>query len=70
MNEIKSGDCVVLKSGGPLMTVKNVKDTSNDGAGAVCIWFDDHSQPQQKVFSIVTLKRNSFLAGAGISREL
>jgi len=55
MNEIKTGDCVVLKSGGPLMTVTNL---INDGADAACVWFvdDDHAKPKHESFSIVTLK--------------
>lgn len=57
MSEIKKGDQVMLKSGGPLMTVQDVGDYTNMGVedGALCVWFD-RSQPQEKVFSIATLE--------------
>ena len=36
MDEIKKGDIVKLKSGGPVMTVEDIKD----GKYATCVWFD------------------------------
>jgi uncharacterized protein YodC (DUF2158 family) len=42
MTVIKSGDLVVLKSGGPVMTVDTVNtDVLDDGkvTGALCVWF-------------------------------
>jgi len=46
MSEIKKGDRVVLKSGGPLMTVQGVGDYSMSSGiedGALCVWFDGNN---------------------------
>jgi len=43
MSDIKKGDQVQLKSGGPIMTVQEIGDYSmSDGIenGAKCVWFD------------------------------
>ena len=45
MGQWKPGDVVVLKSGGPTMTVANVRQ---DGK-VVCEWFDDN-KPQGRAF--------------------
>ncbi|HEY3374981.1 MAG TPA: DUF2158 domain-containing protein [Candidatus Aquicultor sp.] len=47
MEEIKKGDVVMLKSGGPLMTVTEV--------GAKCVWFDEN-KPMKEVFDKAILK--------------
>lgn len=40
--KIKAGDVVVLKSGGPLMTVKEVgRDSMSDKTLVWCTWFDE-----------------------------
>ena len=42
MTAIKSGDLVVLKSGGPTMTVDSVNTSildDNKVTGIVCVWF-------------------------------
>lgn len=42
MNKFKIGDVIILKSGGPAMTVHNIGDfaaTSPD-IGLLCVWFD------------------------------
>lgn len=49
--EIKAGDVVLLKSGGPLMTVAWARDTD-----AKCEWFDSKSEPQSRVYALVVLK--------------
>jgi len=52
MSEIKKGDIVMLKSGGPVMTVQNVGDlarTTGIEDGVLCVWFDGN-RPQQMVF--------------------
>ena len=38
--EIKVGDVVVLKSGGPKMTVAGVRDLASDGLWLEMQWFD------------------------------
>jgi uncharacterized protein YodC (DUF2158 family) len=38
MAELKVGDVVQLKSGGPKMTIANTK---SNPAGILCTWFDD-----------------------------
>ena len=58
MSEIKKGDRVVLKSGGPLMTVQDIGDylmSSGIEDGALCVWFDGN-KPQEKVFDRATLE--------------
>ena len=58
MNEIKQGDKVILKSGGPLMTVQRLDDFSmSDGIekGALCVWFDGN-KPMEKVFDLKGLE--------------
>jgi len=50
---IKVGDVVIVKSGGPEMTVAKVSNYSNRGIakGALCIWFDGNKKCEE-VFSI------------------
>jgi len=55
MNEIKAGDVVKLKSGGPAMTVTSVGDHYGE-LSAYCSWFVDN-KPQQNVFPVHTLKK-------------
>jgi len=55
MSELKKGDVVVLKSGGPRMTIR---DTGNYGTienGAYCVWFDGKKK-YEDVFDIDTIK--------------
>lgn len=60
MAEIKKGDRVELKSGGPIMTVEDVGDFSGSlGAkdGVKCVWFDaKNNNPMEKVFDRAVLK--------------
>ncbi len=39
-DEIKAGDVVQLKSGGPLMTVEQVSTNDSSIPNASCIWFN------------------------------
>jgi len=58
MSDIKKGDKVMLKSGGPIMTVQNIDDYSHsDGIenGLECVWFDD-KQAMKKVFDVTVLE--------------
>jgi uncharacterized protein YodC (DUF2158 family) len=56
MTEIKAGDVVVLKSGGPKMTVSKVAEQSmGAGVGAWCQWFEKNKLTTA-VFSLATLE--------------
>jgi len=58
MNDIRKGSKVILKSGGPIMTVQNIGDYSVSGGtknGALCIWFDGN-KPMEKVFDIEAIE--------------
>ncbi|PZU29860.1 MAG: DUF2158 domain-containing protein [Stenotrophomonas sp.] len=49
--EFKPGDVVVLRSGGPKMTVSSL-----EGSRVWCVWFDAAGVPQSKVFERAILK--------------
>ena len=57
MSDIKKGDRVILKSGGPIMTVQDLGDYTMEGFedGANCVWFDGN-QPLERVFDIDSIK--------------
>ncbi|MBP0116386.1 YodC family protein [Bradyrhizobium vignae] len=56
-SDIKLGDVVQLKSGGPKMTIQKLGTfTTVGGPGAVCVWFDG-SKEQKQVFALVTLQK-------------
>ena len=38
--KMKVGDCVALKSGGPIMTVQQVGHNVNNARAFQCSWFD------------------------------
>lgn len=50
--EFQPGDVVMLKSGGPAMTV-----TKTDDLLADCIWFSDAKFPISDVFRKATIKK-------------
>lgn len=56
-SEHRIGDVVILKSGGPPMTVHNVGDYSNYGLnpGVLCVWFDN-AKKVEDVFHPATLE--------------
>ena len=56
MHEIKKGDVVKLKSGGPLMTVENIGAYEATGGqpGAYCVWFEQGKE-YSKVFDPAVL---------------
>ena len=57
MTAIKTGDTVVLKSGGPAMTVE--KTFAYEGAqSAMCVWFDSAEKPQHKTYPLIVLEPN------------
>ena len=56
--EFKKGSKVMLKSGGPIMTVQNIGDYSISAgleSGALCVWFDGN-KPMEKVFDLEALE--------------
>jgi uncharacterized protein YodC (DUF2158 family) len=55
--ELKVGDTVQLKSGGPVMTIIKIGDYSSKGikVGAWCEWFDEKKEKKGDVFSLQTL---------------
>jgi uncharacterized protein YodC (DUF2158 family) len=55
MNEIKPGNVVQLKSGGPKMTVSAVYRNADGVPSAYCAWFDGE-KAQQQSFPITSLK--------------
>lgn len=59
MSEIAKRMVVRLVSGGPKMSVVSVSDFSDSGGpeqGAVCSWFDDKKNHQEKVFDVAILE--------------
>lgn len=52
MSNLNTGDVVVLKSGGPRMTVTK---TGLAKRHVVCTWFDDANNQQQGTFSLDAL---------------
>jgi uncharacterized protein YodC (DUF2158 family) len=55
-DEIKAGDVVELKSGGPRMTVAKVENW-NGVMRATCHWFEG-DKPQQGYFPVSSLERS------------
>ena len=56
-DELKVGDVVVLKSGGPAMTIKGIGDYGLKGHGAHCVSFDGKQQ-KSEVFALPTLEKS------------
>ena len=55
---IKVGDVVQLKSGGPQMTVRGIRDYSLCGRDqARCTWFDRSNDLKDRIFEIDMLKK-------------
>jgi uncharacterized protein YodC (DUF2158 family) len=52
--QIKAGDLVNLKSGGPTMTVDWVSDASGT-LTAGCSWFDNNGKRQNEQFPVTSL---------------
>lgn len=59
MSDIKIGDVVQLKSGGPAMTVQDLGEYSSRGIdnGAHCVWFDSKHVAQTNIYAVTSLKR-------------
>ncbi len=59
--DFRLGDLVRLKSGGPLMTVEQVGQTSLADVGVWCVWFEKVSGKQvvgRDTFAPVLLERS------------
>ena len=55
--EIKQGDVVQLKSGGPTMTVETVAEDLLE-LTAFCTWFDKNNVLQSGKFQVTSLKKS------------
>lgn len=69
MPQFEKGDVVVLKSGGPKMTVTEMGDYSPMGSkdGIKCVWFEKIKgvqQQQEAVFDAAVLKKHEPSSGA------
>ena len=62
MSDLKIGDVVQLKSGGPVMTIAEIRDYSSSRDGALCEWFDD-KEKKNAVFALITLQKHKALNG-------
>jgi uncharacterized protein YodC (DUF2158 family) len=58
-DNFQAGDTVELKSGSPTMTIKWVGKENEYSAtqGALCSWFDQRNQPQDRWFPLTSLKK-------------
>ena len=53
--DFKAGDVVMLKSGGPKMTIDKIR-SGDSGNIATCVWFEDN-QPKELRVSLETLQK-------------
>ena len=53
---ITVGKIVLLKSGGPLMTVEQVGETTTGIMSAWCTWFDSKNNKQTETFALEALQ--------------
>lgn len=61
-HELKIGDVVQLKSGGPKMTISKIilgYQTKKANGVVSCMWFNEENKPCEKDFKIETLKKIS-----------
>lgn len=58
-DDFKAGDTVELKSSSPMMTIAWIGPQYEHGTtqGALCSWFDQKNQPQEKWFPLTSLKK-------------
>jgi uncharacterized protein YodC (DUF2158 family) len=55
--QLQIGDTVVLKSGGPVMTVSHMTMLTSDDPHCTCVWFDDDSHNHTAVFTVAALRK-------------
>lgn len=53
-DQLKVGDVVKLKSGGPPMTIAEIDTFGDNHQKALCVWFDGNKQ-QQHIFELEVL---------------
>ena len=53
-DQLKPGDTVKLKSGGPTMTIETIA-TYNGVQKAKCVWFDDKKARFSELFALAAL---------------
>jgi len=53
-DQLKPGDTVMLRSGGPVMTIETI-DTYNGVPKARCVWFDDKKTRFSELFALAVL---------------
>lgn len=56
MSEFKEGDVVFLKSGGPAMTITDLRDNQV----SFCEWFDKHYAFHSRSFTNAALSKEDF----------
>lgn len=56
--EVREGDVVTLRSGGPRMTVQKVTDSTlhGDSKNVHCVWFDEKHELRKEWFIGIALK--------------
>lgn len=57
ISEPKIGELVVLNSGGPTMTIKNIEYTRQSGCELTCVWFTKDEQLNEGVFRSEIIER-------------
>ena len=53
---ITPGQVVTLRSGGPLMTVKDVFEGTDKKLQGICSWFNDKNQHEEETFPLCSLQ--------------
>jgi uncharacterized protein YodC (DUF2158 family) len=58
-DDLKAGDVVQQKSGGPKMTIDRIgkQFQSSSTEGAWCSWFDDKNKRLKEYFELTSLKK-------------
>ena len=58
-DDLKAGDTVQLKSGGPYMTIDRIdkKFASDSQNSAHCSWFDEKKNPKNGWFTLTSLNK-------------
>jgi uncharacterized protein YodC (DUF2158 family) len=57
MADLKVGDVVQLKSGGPNMTIDKIAVFTSKQLQARCVWFDEKNKQMTHVFELEVLEK-------------